>query len=402
MARKNGKDRGIVEKPAGSGIWWTRLTIQGREKWFRATNKSQAKALYGRLKAEAREGTYFPEKYKKPKEITLRAWITRHLEGASNRSVVNEKRYGRFWSLLLGKRTLRDITTEDLRRIQAQLKARFDTKKPTGTRLKAPPTINRYFSFLRHVLMLAVKDGKLDRNPMAGVTFFPEAVKTRFLYDEEITRLRDLMKPRDWEMVAFAIETGLRRSEQFRLRWEQVDLENRVLALPMPKGGKSRYVPLSEGAHKLLGSWDSIMHSPWVFPGVKNILKPMDSRAFVRRAFDPAVRRAGMENVTWHTLRHTAASRRALAGVDLYRIKEILGHRDIATTQRYAHLTPGFLRDAANRGSLFALSGEGKEKTGTGSKTGSDQPTALTSFAQPLDFLVRLTGFEPVALSSGG
>ena len=160
MARKAGKDRGIVEKPAGSGKWWVRLTMNSREKWFRATNKSQAKALYGRLKAEAREETYFPEKYKKTKQVTLRAWIARHLEGCSNRSVANSRRYGRFWSLLLGKRTLRDISTEDLRRIQAQLKARYDLNKADGTRRKAPPTINRYFSYLRQVLTLAVNDGK--------------------------------------------------------------------------------------------------------------------------------------------------------------------------------------------------------------------------------------------------
>ena len=170
--------------------------MNGREKWFRATNKSQAKALYGRLKAEAREETYFPEKYKKTKQVTLRAWIARHLEGCSNRSVANSRRHGRFWSLLLGNRTLRDITTEDLRRIQAQLKARYDLKKANGTRRKAPPTINRYFSYLRHVLTLAVNDGKIDRNPMSGVKFFPEAIKTRFLTDDEIARLRDLMEPR--------------------------------------------------------------------------------------------------------------------------------------------------------------------------------------------------------------
>ncbi len=90
-----------------------------------------------------------------------------------------------------------------------------------------------------------MKDGYLDRNPVAGVKFFPEAVKTRFLAEEEIIlKLRQLMKPRDWEMAAFAIETGLRRSEQFGLRWAQIDLENRVLALPMPKGSRSRYVPI--------------------------------------------------------------------------------------------------------------------------------------------------------------
>ena len=126
------------------------------------------------------------------------------------------------------------------------------------------------------------------------------------------------MQPADWEMVAFAIETGLRCSEQFRLRREQIDMENRVLTLPMPKRGRTRRVPLSEGAHSLLASWDFIMRSPWVFPGVKNPLKPMDSRAF-----EPALRRAGIVGVKWHALRHTAASRRALAGVDLYSIKDL-------------------------------------------------------------------------------
>ncbi len=60
MARKGGRDRGITIK---NGVWWVRLHINGREKWYRCENKSQAKALYGRLKAEIREGTYFPKKY---------------------------------------------------------------------------------------------------------------------------------------------------------------------------------------------------------------------------------------------------------------------------------------------------------------------------------------------------
>ena len=62
---------------------------------------------------------------------------------------------------------------------------------------------------------------------------------------------------------------------------------------------------------------------------------------------------AGIQGACWHTLRHTAASRRIMAGVDLVAVKEILGHRDIVTTLRYSHLSPGHLRDAINRGSLI-------------------------------------------------
>ena len=72
----------------------------------------------------------------------------------------------------------------------------------------------------------------------------------------------------------------------------------------------------------------------------------MDSRAFLRRAFEPGLRKAGITGVCWHTLRHTAASRRIMAGMDLVSVKEILGHRSIQTTLRYAHLAPSHLRQA--------------------------------------------------------
>ena len=71
MARSGGKDRGIVEKPKRSGIWWVRLYANGREKWYRADNKTQAKALYGRLKAEIREEKYFPERFAQAARLVL-------------------------------------------------------------------------------------------------------------------------------------------------------------------------------------------------------------------------------------------------------------------------------------------------------------------------------------------
>src|SRR5881396_630522 len=160
MARKDGKDRGITRRKGRDG-WWVRITQNGREHWHKCDTKSQATALYGRLKADIREGIYFPEKFKQSKDITLRAWIARYLEGSTNRSLRNERRYGRFWRLLIGKRLLSQITTEDLRRIQSKLKAKGEQNRADGTRVKGgkgPATINRHFAFLRHVLMIAVKD----------------------------------------------------------------------------------------------------------------------------------------------------------------------------------------------------------------------------------------------------
>lgn len=72
----------------------------------------------------------------------------------------------------------------------------------------------------------------------------------------------------------------------------------------------------------------------------------MDSRAFLRRSFEPALRKAGIQGASWHALRHTTASPLAMTGVLIRSIQEILGHRDIGTTLKYAYLAPSHLQEA--------------------------------------------------------
>ena len=164
-------------------------------------------------------------------------------------------------------------------------------------RMWGDSTINRHFSYLRHVLKLALKAKHMQDNLFEDFTFFPEVTTTRFLSEEELRRLQGVMDPKDWQLVALAVETGLRREEQFKLRWEHVDVEVGLLTLPMPKGGKSRYVPLSDQAKRIFRSLDSLFRSPWVYPGIKDETKPMDSRAFIRRHFEPALRRGDRRRV---------------------------------------------------------------------------------------------------------
>jgi integrase len=297
---------------------------------------------------------------------------------------------------------LTEISTETLRQIQRKMQTKLRPRSATAPkdfqpkRLWSDATINRHFSYLKHVFALALRDDKIVRNPLVGIKFFPEVTKTRFLSEEELTRLRGVMNPKDWAVVVLAIETGLRREELFGLKWPQVDLEVGLLTIPMPKGGKTRYVPLSEQAKHRLRSFDSFLCSAWVFPGIVDETQPMDSRAFLRRAFEPALRRAGITGVSWHTLRHTAASRRIMAGVDLISVKEILGHRSIQTTTRYSHLDPRHLREAVNRGSLTETG------IGTVTKTGTSEGMGQREKSQPVDYVVRPAGIEPATLSLEG
>src|SRR2546427_12649778 len=141
MARAGGKNRGITQRKDRDG-WWVRLYQNGRERWFKCDTKSQATALYGRLKAEIREGQYFPEKFKEPQALTLRAWIGRYREGITSNGLRNMHHYGKFWSRLLGRRLLTELTADELRHVQA----RMLTKRNRTTQ-----TINRYFAGLRRI-----------------------------------------------------------------------------------------------------------------------------------------------------------------------------------------------------------------------------------------------------------
>ena len=115
----------------------------------------------------------------------------------------------------------------------------------------------------------------------------------------------------------------------------------------------------------------------------------------------PSLRRAGIVGASWHSLRHTAATRRILAGASLYGVQQLLGHKDIQTTARYSHLTPGFMQETVSKGSLFG-SGENELKDGTGSKIGSAYPINQGGLPQPIDFMVRPVGIEPTTLSLEG
>ena len=99
---------------------------------------------------------------------------------------------------------------------------------------------------------------------------------------EKLTRLHGVTAPEDWKLVALAVESGLREEEQFSCRWDQIDLENGVLTLPLPKGGHTRHVPLSEGAKAILRSFESFTTSPYVFPSVRDALRPLCPDSFLR------------------------------------------------------------------------------------------------------------------------
>jgi len=128
------------------------------------------------------------------------------------------------------------------------------------------------------------------------------------------------------------------------------------LTIPHSKSGKTRHAPLSEGAIAVLGLLKSWVGSAYVFPSPKVSGEPMDGRNFMVRTYLPALAAATIDGVTWHTLRHSFASRLVMRGVDIRTVQELMGHSTILMTMRYAHLSPGHLRETVNKATLGVLS----------------------------------------------
>ena len=144
----------------------------------------------------------------------------------------------------------------------------------------------------------------------------------------------------------------MRQVEQFGLRWDHVDLERGVLTLPNTKAGGVQYVRLNEEAKRLIQGFIPGNKSVWVFPS-ENPDTHADPRNFYRRVYLPTVKAIGLEGVSWHSLRHTFASRLAMSGSTEGTIATLLCHSGTILVRRYAHLSPSHLQNEVEKVAAF-------------------------------------------------
>jgi integrase len=206
----------------------------------------------------------------------------------------------------------------------------------------APGTIQKEVAVLKHVLKLAVEWDLLYSNAAQGVKLpkIPEG-RTRYLSPSELKAA--LKAAPEWMRapLALAAFTGMRRGELLALRWMDVDLANRRLYLHETKNGSLRVLPLNELAFGLLSLLPHAAQADTVLAGVDG----QKLSVYTRRLFLSL----GIQDASFHSLRHTAASWLVMAGVDLYAVGQVLGHRTPRMTQRYAHLSPSYMAGAVGK-----------------------------------------------------
>ena len=328
---------GVFERPKKSGIWWARYAgSDGSEHREKVGRKSDAMALYHRRKAEIRSGVKLPANIR-AKGITF-AFIAEA---------------GLAWS----RQHKRDYHSDELRipHLIADLGHReADSIKPSEldayitAHAKAPATQNRLKALISMIYREALRNGQVTSNPARLVRMRPVSNgRIRWLTDAEESSLLDHIpstSPVYRAAILIALHTGMRHGEQFSVEWGQVEMASRQIYLSKTKNGSDRHVPLNSVALAALQSLVPRKTGPmYRSPRTGERLQSL------KKIFERAVKDAELQDVTWHTLRHTCISRLVMAGVDLRTVMAIAGHKTMAMTIRYSHLAPAHNLAAVDR-----------------------------------------------------
>jgi integrase len=287
-----------------------------------SSNRRDAEDLLTLRKSEILRGVY-----KQPIKITLGEFGERYMEHAkaNKRSWLRDEQILNHLSTFFGKeKPLTEITPMQIEGYKLQRRGKI-----------ADSTVNRELALLKRMFNLAITwDLFLGLNPVRKVKFFREFnIGLRVLSTEEEEKLLQHAIPYLQDLICFALNTGLRIGEIFSLRWSNVDLKRGILAVFASKTQMIREIPINSETRKVLEAW-------WL--GKKNegvFYNPQTGKPFVdlKTGFNLACEKSGISGVTWHTLRHTFASRLVNSGVDIVTVKELLGHSSISVTMRYAH-----------------------------------------------------------------
>ena len=181
-------------------------------------------------------------------------------------------------------------------------------------------------------------------NPVTYVKLAKESnERVRYLTTDEITRLVHSASEHLRPVIVTALHTGMRRGEILNLQWQDVNLTERVVQVTESKNGEGRHLPISDELYNTLLQLPSRFRGGYVFPSYlprrTGTVKSPAPFTDIKNSFRAALDKAGISDFRFHDLRHTFASHLVMNGADLNTVRELLGHKSLRMTLRYAHLS---------------------------------------------------------------
>lgn len=317
-----------------------RLTIGSPPAWSVSAAREEAKRLR-RLVDTGRDP--LAERRQTLSEPTLgEVWGRYATDILPRKAAHTQKNERSIWRRLilpaLGQKRLCDIHGGDIDRLHNRITDR------------TPVQANRALASLQHLFSTAIRWRLIDFNPVSGVERNREHGRERYLGDREVERLwRALDSRQDTPStlaIRFLLLTGARSGEAFKATWDQFDLERGVWTKPSSHTKQRRLhrAPLSGPAVEVLHRASDLRRNNYVFPGPRS-----GHLKSVKTVFATLCSDADLRDLRVHDLRHSFASFLVSEGTSLPIIGHLLGHTQIATTNRYSHLADEPLRSATNR-----------------------------------------------------
>ncbi len=351
-----------------NGVFHLTITYKNRriQRSTGTTNKRKAERIYAQVLADVHEGQWFKveSKHRTFEELRERYMTDYAIPNKAPRTVMKDTDTFNQLAKYFAGHVLSEITPQAIAGYKKY-------RREMGIKVS---TLAKELELLRATLNVAVREWEwMDVNPFTKVRIEqPRDNNYRWLTIDEEDALVSKCADRIKGIVIFALNTGMRQDEILSLKWQDVDMVRKTLIVVKSKNGEQRTLPLNKAAMNILLSKGKIRHiSGMVFPsqaGTK--INPGN----LRRAFNSARDKSGIDHVRFHDLRHTFATRLVQAGVDLYAVKELLGHKSIKMTMRYAHHYPESLRYGvdildkikAGDASVCFKSASGQKKGATG------------------------------------
>jgi integrase len=369
------------------GILWADFTVDG-ERFTRSTRTTDPKAAEEWAAHAAADLWRQKQLGEKPRVTFGQAtldWLQKHAD--ERRSIEDMKDRLRWLCERIGDDPL-PVRPARLNTILAQKEIDDgDTRRPP-----AAGTLNRYVAEVSKIHHHAHCMQWIDAVPAFRRYQEPKQA-ARWLTREQADRLLAELPDHLRNMAQFALATGLRESNVRLLRWAQVDL-GRGVAWVLPSEAKNERalsVPLNADAIAVLMRQRN-EHDEWVFT-FERVTKATRTRAPVcncsSHAWYKATKRAGLEGIRWHDLRHTWATWHVMNGTPLPALQQLGGWSSYSMVLRYAHVTPDFAAQYAN-GSL-----RDKSVTSGASRNGAPMPLLSQEPEHAGEKMGWLTGLEP-------
>lgn len=325
------------------------VSVKGKRQNRIVDNLTIAREVEGALKGDmVRDEFEIADHRTQDRPVTLADVWERYLPLAQSEKKTwkcDQYNYETHLAPRFASKPLENIALFDIQRMKREMRA---AKNKQG-RPFTDATIKHQLVLLRHLFTLAKKwrifkgENPVDPDEIPKL----DNEKTERLSDEQAARLMNVLDT--WPcketvtFIRFAMYTGTRRGELFKLAWDDIDLERGTITLRAPKGGKTTTIPVSDSALDVLRG--TPVTSKYVFPG-----KGGEQRTDFKKPWQKIRKAAGLPaDFRFHGLRHHFASSLVDNGVDLYTVQKLLTHKDSRTTQRYAHLSDKTTREAAQK-----------------------------------------------------